>query len=342
MQNLSNLFAAHLAKKISEELSRNKKRGGSTSGSVDSPKTILQLTSIPLRIDIDKYKNAHSVDNPTGDYKAAYLFTVLANTIPELSAYYNNSPYLITEVWDNIINSANSNVSYTNSLLNKAREKFNNSALSGMGGIPDDWYPVYANPSNWYDIIEGESELIKMELDLQSDETDSSSFIVINENSPLTWKVTNRNNETSKLNIDSDTKIKKINISVLRVDFIRPWFGFEILDLQNWEIEGLNKGYYSEGKLDQNKGIFPLLTQSVLIGTKVSIESAFSPGDMSEIIKHGEKGGDISLGPFLLNTHNQNAVIDQTEGKTVISSNIKQVVGYLSHLIPVSPGLPAV
>jgi hypothetical protein len=340
MQNLSTLFATQLAKKTSKEFSL-KQMGRLSSGSADSPKSILQLNSIPLKIDINKYKNAHSADNPTGDYKAAYLFTILANTIPELSAYYNNSPYLITDIWDNIINSANSNVSYTKSLLNKAREKFNNSALSGMGGIPENWYPVYANPSNWYDIVQDDSQLIKLELDLQSDETDSSSIIVINDSDKLKWKATNSNNETSHLNIDSDKKIKKIYLSVLRVDFIRPWFGFEILDLQNWEIEGLNQCYYSNGKLDQNKGIFPLLTQSILIGTKVSMESAFSPKDISLLTNHNKSGNEISFGPFLFNTPDQNVNINQTEGKTTISSNIKQVVGYLSHLIPVSPALPA-
>lgn len=301
----------------------------------------MQLNSIPLKIDINVYKNAHSDANPTGDYKATYLFTELANTIPELTAYYNNSPYLLTDVWDNIINSANSNITYTQQLINNAKEKFNASSMSGMGGIPGNWYPVSANPFNWYDIILDDSNLIQMELDLQSDASNNNSFIVINKSAPLTYTFTNQKNETSQFNLNSNTTIKKIYLSVLRVDFIRPWLDFEILNQQNWKIEGLNKYYFSNGNLDSNKGIFPLLTQSILIGTKVSLEGDFSQKDISEITNHQKIGNSVSLGPFLLNSNNENVIIEQKQENTIISSNIKQVVGYLSRLIPMSPALPS-
>lgn len=334
MQNLTSLFAAAL----SEKEAIPKKESALKRG--DSHSTILQLNSIPLKIDLDKYKNAHSADNPTGDYKAAYLFTVLANTIPELDRYFNNSSYLVTDIWENILDYADSNVLYTNHLLNRAKEKFTSSAMSGMGGIPEHWYPVYANPSNWYDIVQDESALIKMELDLQNAKTDTGSFIVIDEGTPLTWKAKNRKKETISLNIHPDTVIKKIQLTVLRVDFIRPWFDFEILNQQNWEITGLDKCYYSNGKLTLNHGIFPLLTQSILLGTKISIEGNFSKNDIRAMTEHKRKGSEVSLGPFLLNANSQKVNIDQKEGGTILTSNIKQVVGYISRLTPISPGLP--
>lgn len=348
MKNLNILFASELSKKITldpiEGLVDNGKKFKrsaveSTVGSIIIPQTILQLNTIPLKIDINKYKNAHSADNPTGDYKAAYLFSVLANTIPELSACYNNSPYLVTDTWDSIIHSANSNVFYTQRLLEKSKEKFKSSSLSGMGGIPDNWYPVYANPSNWYDIIQDESKLIKIVLDLQSGESDMSNFIVMNDNTPLTWKVINRKNEIRTLNMSPDSQIKKIHLKVLKIDFMRPWFNFEVLDQQNWEIKGLKKGYYSNGNLYENKGIFPLLTQSVLIGTEVSLKVDFSQRDINKILENIELGENLSIGPFLMNSDGKEFTIDQGKGEMMMSSNIKQIIGYLSRLVPISPGL---
>lgn len=344
MQALSALFAAELTRKTplipSGIESENMEQGMGPLKSVDSPKQILQLCSIPLKIDLDRYKNAHSADNPSSNYRAAYLFSTLANTIPALGASFNPSPNLVTEAWDNIIHSANSTVGYTQRMLTQAKEKFKSSARSGMGGFPQNWYPVDANPSNWYEIIQYESNLIQLDIDLQTKESGRSDFIVMNEQAPLSWKVSNEHHESTPLTMSSATQMKKIQLSVLRIDFIRPWLMFELLNLQNWEIEGIDKSYYSSGNLYQNKGIFPLLPQSMLIGTKVSVEGDFSPRDLSLFAQQRETGKDLSLGPFLFGAGQEAPSVVPSKGKTIVSSTIKQVVGYISQLIPLSPGLP--
>jgi hypothetical protein len=346
MKNLSQLFATELSKKTEITSSFDKMNEGNVLAKrsslrsarvVQSPQSILQLNSVPLKIDINKFKNPHSPDNPTGDYKAAYRLSVLANTISTLTPFFNNSFNLVSDIWGNIINSAESDAPYTKKVINKAKEKFTLAAMASMAGFPDNWYPVYTNPFNWYDVIMDDSNLIKMELDINSGETDNNNFIVLDKNTPVIWKVNNQENE---LNLKPKKTIKKIYLSLLRVDIIRSWFEFELLNLQNWKIDGLKQGYYSNGNLDLNSGIFPLITQSMLIGTQISVEGDFSENDIREIKDCTDAGKDISVGSFLLNTNGQNAVFNSKEGNTTMTSNIMQIVGYLSRLVPMAPSLP--
>jgi hypothetical protein len=139
--------------------------------------------------------------------------------------------------------------------------------------------------------------------------------------------------------MSKSTAIRKINLHILRVDLIRPWLNFEVFNLQNWKIQGIKAGYYSSGSTDKNNGMFPLLTQTVLIGTKISVEGNFSQKDIRIVTEHKEAGNDISFGSFLLNTISNVIEVFQTEGGTKLNSNIHQVVGYISKVVPMSPSL---
>jgi hypothetical protein len=345
MNNLSQLFAAELSKKSeisdsSENTDEDKMSGQrmmlKSAHVVQSPQIVLQLNSIPTAIDIDMFKNPHSSDNPTGDFKAAYRISALANAIPNLAPSFNISSNLVSDIWENLISSAESDALYTKNVLNRAKEKFSFSAMSGMAGIPDNWYPVYTNPSNWYDIILNDSNLIEMELDLIGGETGNDSFVVMDQNTPLIWKV---NNQQIEVNINPDTTLKKIYLRLLKVDFIRPWFEFELFNLNNWKIDGLSQGYYSNGNLSLNNGVFPLIIQSMLIGSQISVEGEFSENEINKLQKHTLAGSTISVGSFILNNKGNIAILDLKDGQITMTSNIKQIVGYLSRLVPLSPSL---
>ncbi|MTI33589.1 hypothetical protein [Xanthovirga aplysinae] len=352
MRKLSTLFATALSKKYpnnGEELNTlsilnantKETQMGSSFNKTSSSTTILQLNAKPFAIDVNEYSNAHGPDNPTGDYQASYRFTLLAGPIPQLQTYYMDSPYLIDQVWGNIVRFGNSTVAYTQHLLTEAHEKMTTSKMSGMGGIPDDWYPVYAKPSNWYEIIENEENLIEIEIDLHNGDYENNDFTTIEGNEELSLTVTGPDKKSKKIDIQTETVIKKIILKVICVDFIRPWINFEILNLQNWTVEGLEKHYYSNGKLKNNKGIFPLLKKSMLIGTKVTVEGDFEKKDLKTISEQDIANNIISLGPFLLSTKNESIKMVETEQSTLLSSSVHQIIGYFSEQVPKSPYLSA-
>jgi hypothetical protein len=301
------------------------------------PETILQLNSTPFAIDVNQYRNPHSADNPTGDYKAAYRLTRLADPIPELSTYYSSSLQSAENIWGNIVNYATSQSAYTKNLLNEAQLKYNTSKMVGMGGFIDDWFPVYAIPSNWFDIVGDEKNLMRMEIDMINGDTYNDDFLIVNGGKAISLNIISKGKGQSQINLNPNTTIKKIFVDVLRVDFIRPWLNFEILNLRNWKIDGLEREYYSNGNLDENNGIFPLVTKSMLIGAKISFEGDFDPHDINLLSKQTAKRNNLSIGPFLLNTSEQCLDINNTKQNTIITSSIKQIIGYISQLIPESP-----
>ncbi len=345
MKDLVKLLATELAKKgigIKEEVETEKQKPGAPGfeenvhiDQDESPKTLLQLSSIPMAINLDLYKNPHSGDNPTGDYKSAYRFSMLASPIPLVQPQYDESLNTVEKVWGNLLYGATSTSPYTQHLLQESQNMYKASSLSSMAGIPNDWYPVYAKPSDWYTIAEDEANLVDIEIDLEEGEILDNEFITLNGNTLLSWK-SDTNKETIPLH--ENTNIKKIKLKVLQVDFVRPWLDFEIFNLKNWKIEGITKEYFSNGKIENNQGVFPLITQTILVGTKVSVEGDFDDSDV-DVMKNS-KNKSLSMGPFLLNTGDLVAKLEKKQNKVMtVTSNIKHIVGYLSRVVPISPCL---
>ncbi len=305
MEALYELFTAELSKKISP--SKGKQRRSISS-------TVLQINRIPHIIDLNYYKNPHSADNPTGNYAAAYRLYSLADEAPELTLPFFSGMNSIKSIWGNIVNSATSEEISVINLLANAQEDFKNSKMSGMGGVPEDWYPVYARPFNWYELILDKNNLTRIEV---------NSF---NEQDPFFWST----DSSAQISLNPKTVLDKIYIDVLVVNFIRPWLNFEVFQ-SDWKIKGLRKGYYSNGSLRENSGIFPLVTKSMLVGTNASIEGKFASEDMN--ILSSQKANNLSFGPVSLN----GGTINKEENKTFVSSTVTQVVGYISQLIPLCP-----
>ncbi|KFX54032.1 hypothetical protein HYH39_17650 [Clostridium botulinum] len=328
MDDFLSIFAAELSNKMNFEylnpIDNMVER-------IAKPRTILQLNSTPFSIDVNEYSNPHSSDNPTGDYRAAYRLSRLADPIPELETYYTDSLNSSEKVWGNIINSATTENQYILSLLSKSQLDYNTSQMSGMGGIPNSWLPVEIIPSNWYELVKDESKLIKMEIDTSSN-AENNDFIIINGDKGISLNIINMNDSKSEINLN--TTINKIYVDVLRVDFIRNWLNFEILESSQWSIAGLEKGYFSTGEINENNGIFPLIIKSILIGTKVTFEGNFDKKDIDAINKC-KVNKSLSIGPFLLNTETEDVVVEE---KKLLTSNVTQVIGYISELIPLCPG----
>ena len=311
MKNFSSLFASELAKKQKEAIDKisisktNKEKPKksllqttipaietdiSTNVEVqEMPKTILQLNTIPQIINTDQYKDAHSSDNPTGDYKAAYRLSLLADAIPFLEPNFNSSGNHVSGIYGNLIEAAASDFSYTQNILFDAQSNYKSSSLSGMGGVPEDWFPVNTVPSDWYNLLNDDDNLIELEIDLENGKLEDNQFITLNNNDTISWYTTENINTEQKTELHKDSSIKKIKLKILLVNFFRPWLDYEIFHLQNWKISGLPKGYFSTGNIDNNKGVFSLIPQSMLVGSQVDIEGNFHESDLRMINTEKEK-----------------------------------------------------
>ncbi|MFH6943562.1 hypothetical protein [Flavobacterium sp. FlaQc-50] len=342
MGNISSLIASELLKKINLERAKDKKAVLKNFNNETIGQTILQLNSIPFVIEINQYKNAHSSANPTGDYRAAYQFALLSDTIPLLFPTYVDSLNSVSKIWGNIVNNANAFSKYSQAVFENARNSYNFSKLSGFGGIPEDWYNVQAKPSDWVELLDSGSNLVEIEIDLADAVANSEDFLILSGNdSNLSWKIFDSHKNYAEIPLNVNSKITRIYLKLLRVDFYRSWLNFEILNNNSWKIDGLDKGYFSNGSLIGNKGSFPLIPQSVLIGSRIEVEGNFDPTDR-EILSSNRKTSEnvVCMGTFVLNNIIESPKSDNVEKDTMIlTSDVKQVIGYISRLIPESPPL---
>jgi hypothetical protein len=225
----------------------------------------------------------------------------------------------VKNIWGNILYSAVSEEPYVMNVLEQAKNNFKTSAMKGMGGVPEDWYLVNTRPVNWYDLIKDKSSLIRIEIDISNQEY------------PLFWNIDN----SRQVRLDPSTALKKVYADVLVVNFLRSWLNFEVFQL-NWEIKGVDQGYYSSGNLEENEGVFPLLTQSMLVGSLVTIEGEFGPRDL-DFLSDQKTTRKLSLGPFSLEAENNKPEIRLEKNLASVSSSVTQIIGYISRLVPRCP-----
>lgn len=337
MDKLTQLFAAEFSKKEAVFAPKELKKR-STEKSVQLP-TLFQLNATPFVIDTQEYDNAQSSANPAGDYKAAYRFSLLADALPLLSPMYLNSLNSLSKTWGRLLQAAQSDNPFTNSLIEELRTTFKLAKLSGFGGIPEDWYNVVASPSQWCQLLEEESQLIPLEIDLTGGATEQNDFLVLNGTTGNNWKFSSvaTKEETA---LQASSQITKIKMNVLRVDFYRPWFSYELFS-QSWKILGLDKGYYSTGTLTNNNGVLPLIPQSFLVGKAITIEGNLSATDQAIVAQAQQNKTALSLGNFSLQEPQAPLQMRTENGKTTLSSTSSQIVGYISRLVPTAPAQAA-
>lgn len=270
-----------------------------------------------MTIDLDYYKNPHSSDNPLGDYCAAYRFYELSDEASALTTFFEGI-HSVASVWGSIIGSAVSDKEYVNNLLAQAKDSFRLSKMCGMGGVPEDWYLVNAKPSNWYDLVADKKNLTSIEIAPSGSGT------------PFDWNMEGER----QVALDAESFLNKIHIDVLNVEFVRPWLCRELLKAE-WGIRGIKRGYFSTGNTNDNDGILPLITQSMLVGTNLSIEGNFSEKDRNILAdSHTKK---LSVGPFALKTDSVPVQIEPVRDQLHISAKTVQIVGYISHDVPLCP-----
>ena len=292
-------------------------------------KQIVQLTSMPEILNLSEYRDPISSFKPNGNYDSAYSLYALANRVPSVSPFFQENGHSLADLWGGLVyGAASETIDSTSITLSEAHRKFILSKKSGRAGFPDDWHLVETKPYNWYDLLL-EEHMITLDIDLQNNiySSKDTQFLTIDGMQSLSWMVLNKKGKWSSKPIQRGTKIQKLQVKVLKVDFNRSWLVNEVFE-RTWKINGLKRGYYSSGNLKGNTGVLPLIVGSMLVSTGTIMHGEISKKD-KEVL---EGASAVALGGFVLE-QNEKSQQEFSLPKTAC------VVGYISRLVPLAPAL---
>lgn len=273
------------------------------------------------------YENAHSSINPNGSYTSLYAFSQLTNTIPSFTEYYSPSLNTISSVYRNLLYGASveEQEKYAEIVIANSLNSFNLASLSSMDGTPVDWYPVYPTPVDWYD-THNPLRFSKITLNLTGNDTDDRSgpYRVLGDgNNNILSTLTNISTGLSAP-LDKATSLKSAKFNYLEVRLNRHWLNFEVFNLYGWFINGQKSGYFSSGRIDNNQGVIPLITTSMLVAINVELAVEWSAKDQHVLDDAKQKREQIALGPFVTNSDSD-------------SAPELHVIGWVSQLVPLAP-----
>jgi len=116
-----------------------------------------------------------------------------------------------------------------------------------------------------------------------------------------------------------------ISFKVCRVSIERPWLKLALLSTKNWWMFGTPAGMYSTGTAENNAGMFPLLTTSLIVIRDLKITANWSQEDRQNL------ANAASFGFFDVRNGTLNSNTLEVKGM--------QVIGWISRLTPMLPPL---
>ena len=336
---LSALIGKHLSEKLTRPMntssSRSKSSTNSTARSISSAsfnKPIIQLSAFPTPLDVVDYQDPVTVSNSGGDYITLYAFRELVSTVPLFQRYFLPSNYKIEDLYGNIVNNAlvEGSSPFFRDVFHEAQQKLELYALPSLAGVADTWLPVYAIPSDWYDLSK-KNRFTEISIDLSENSGSDSSYTHIGSGSEeLNW-IFNEDNSNS---ISGDN-IKAITFNALEVRLNRPWLNPEVFDLNGWYLTGQRRGLYSSGNILLNTGIFPLLPTSILIAKdlKIVTQPNTNPKFLSTVSRAIDNNESVSVGPFVVSSKNNSGSVS----RNIVASSSLHVVAWISTQNPIIP-----
>ena len=118
-----------------------------------------------------------------------------------------------------------------------------------------------------------------------------------------------------------------VSFKYCMVNLTRSWLKLALLNTKNWYLFGTTGGEYSRGSLDNNPGMFPMLSTSFIAIRDLVIKANWSPQDL-DAAKQAKYLGpfDIGSGSISQNT---------------ITAKGLQIIAWQSRLTPMLPPLSA-
>jgi hypothetical protein len=304
-------------------------------------KPVLQLNAFPVTLNPAVLANPYSRQNPDGDMRAAYAFRKIVDPVPSLSRTYHPSGHSIEEIYGNLVNYASipGNQRFVAGAFSSANKKFREAALSALSIMPGEWRLVGAMPSDWYDVTQVE-RFQDVELDLTGSEDASGPFTVVPGSETAQWRLGDPARPEATETPHKDTQILSLKLKYLQVTFERPWLDFELFDLSGWSLQGQPSGYYSTGRIDDNRGVLPLLPTSLILGIDIAADVHLGDEDRDLVAHAVSAKKALSLGPFQFMAVAASGASNEVRCKTGTADSagaVLHVVGMISTLVPLAP-----
>jgi hypothetical protein len=125
--------------------------------------------------------------------------------------------------------------------------------------------------------------------------------------------------------VEDQTTGFSISFKYCMVTITRSWLKFALLSTRNWYMIGTDAGYYSQGKIDNNPGLFTMIPYAFVAIRDLVISAKWSSTDSTAVSQ------SKSFGPFDLGS--------ATFNQGTIQAKQLQVIAWLSRLTPVLPPL---
>lgn len=139
--------------------------------------------------------------------------------------------------------------------------------------------------------------------------------------------------------IDQSTKDVQISFRCCRVNFNRPWLLKSILEITGWTLPGQSPGSLSNGTLQDNGGIFPLLPISFIAIRDLKIQANWGEADRKIADQAIASDNPIGFGPFALSgryAESGKGYKSSFDGVTITSPGL-QILGWINLVIPYTP-----
>lgn len=142
--------------------------------------------------------------------------------------------------------------------------------------------------------------------------------------------------------IDNSTKGLEISFRCCRVSCKRPWVMQSLFSLGGWMLPGQSPGSFSNGSLNNNEGIFPVIPMSFLAIRDLKIRAQWSEADRKIANQASSSEHAVGFGPFSLSgyTAETNQAYQSTFDGITISSPGLQILGWINVATPFMPPKP--
>lgn len=128
------------------------------------------------------------------------------------------------------------------------------------------------------------------------------------------------------------TTVQQVTTSAIRLSFSyclisidRDWLLQTFLNLPNWYVQGYPSGAFSNGTIQNNSGVFPVLPIACLVVKDLQLSAQWTQEDLTSIQQAA------SLGPFSL------AGRSLDSSSTTLTASGMQVIGWISQVMPLLP-----
>jgi hypothetical protein len=239
-------------------------------------------------------------------------------------------------------------------LIGRAKKRFQNSLLNlpNIGDIP---YTLLL-PESWYDADNDDGWTTYSSTEAHSESHYRSSSTSFGGSAGINmgfWSVGGSfESESHKESMDMKSDDLEISFSYCAVDIKRPWLDSSLLNLKNWFLMGdYPRGTISTGSMQQelpaDRGKEPVFLPSIVTSLVLIKDLNLKWSAIAEQWSHAESyvtgGGSVAYGPFCVSGHyshgEESRDFDCTYDGESLTVHGVQLIGYVSMINPVSPGL---